>query len=84
MTAEQERCPNCERHLVSTRFDTTFRLPDESERLCFGIPGSLCQDCNQLYVDPGLIELLDLGSGRCVFAIQSDTIVQEEAWFAAG
>ncbi len=84
MTAEQERCPNCGRPLVLTRFDTTFRLPDESERLCFGIPGSLCQECNQLYVDPGLIELLDLGSGRCVFAIQSDTVVQEEAWFAAG
>jgi hypothetical protein len=84
MTAEQERCPGCGRWLVSTRFDTTFRLPDESERLCFGIPGSLCQECNQLYVDPGLIELLDLGSGRCVFAIQSDSVVQEEAWFAAG
>jgi hypothetical protein len=84
MIAEQERCPNCERPLVSTRFDTTFRLPDESERLCFGIPGSLCQECNQLYVDPGLIELLDLGSGRCVFAIESDTVVQEKAWFAAG
>jgi hypothetical protein len=84
MTAEQERCPGCGRSLVSTRFDTTFRLPDESERLCFGIPGSLCQECNQLYVDPGLIELLDLGSGRCVFAIQSDSVVQEEAWFAAG
>ena len=84
MTAEQERCPNCSRRLVSTRFDTTFRLPDESERLCFGIPGSLCEECHQLYVDPGLIELLDLGAGRCVFAIQSDSVVQEQAFFAAG
>ena len=84
MTDEQERCPSCGRRLVSTRFDTTFRLPDESERLCFGIPGSLCERCHQLYVDPGLIELLDLGTGRCVYAIQSDSVVQEEAFFSAG
>ena len=27
------------------------------ERLCFGIPGGLCEDCHQLYIDPELIEL---------------------------
>src|SRR5207247_5010494 len=80
MALDEERCPQCGHALMTTRFDTTFRLPDESERLCFGIPGSLCADCHQLYVDPGLIELLDLGSGRCVFAIESDTVLQEEAW----
>ena len=55
-------------------------LPDRSERLCFGIPGGLCEDCYQLYIDPELIELLDLGEGRCVFAIESDLVVQEQAW----
>ena len=83
MTEEHESCPQCGRRLVTTRFDTTFRLPDESERLCFGIPGSLCGDCHQLYVDPALIELLDLGTGRCIFAIQSDSVVQAEAWSSA-
>lgn len=83
MTSERERCPQCGRHLVNTRFDTTFRLPDESERLCFGIPGGLCEDCHQLYVDPALIELLQLGAGRCVFAIESDLVVQEQAWSSA-
>jgi len=82
-TTAPERCPHCSRRLVTTRFDTTFRLPDGSERLCFGIPGSLCEDCHQLYVDPGLIELLDLGTGRCVFAIQSDSVMLEEAWSSA-
>lgn len=79
MVFPQERCPQCGERLVTTKFDTTFRLADESERLCFGIPGSLCAECHQLYVDPGLIELLDLGTGRCVFAIESDAVLMEEA-----
>lgn len=83
MTSQRERCPQCGRRLVNTRFDTAFRLPDASERLCFGIPGGLCEDCHQLYVAPGLIELLDLGAGRCVFAIESDLVMQEQAWSSA-
>jgi hypothetical protein len=82
MSAVRDRCPACARRLITTRFDTTFRLPDRSERLCFGIPGGLCEDCSQLYIDPDLIELLDLGEGRCVFAIESDLVVQEQAWSA--
>jgi hypothetical protein len=82
MSALRDRCPACGRRLITTRFDTTFRLPDRSERLCFGIPGGLCEDCSQLYIDPDLIELLDLGEGRCVFAIESDLVVQEQAWSA--
>ena len=76
----RERCPGCSRRLITTRFDTTFRMSDRSERLCFGIPGGLCEDCHQLYIDPELIELLDLRDGRCVFAIESDLVVQEQAW----
>lgn len=83
MSANRERCPQCGRQLINTRFDTTFRLPDESERLCFGIPGGLCEDCHQLYIDPELVELLDLTSGRCVFAIESDHVLQQEAWSGA-
>ena len=64
MSAVRDRCPACARRLITTRFDTTFRLPDRSERLCFGIPGGLCEDCSQLYIDPELIELLDLGEER--------------------
>ena len=78
----RDRCPACSRRLITTRFDTTFRLQDRSERLCFGIPGGLCEDCSQLYIDPELIELLDLGDARCVFAIESDLVVQEQAWSA--
>ena len=80
MSRLRERCPGCSRKLIITRFDTTFRLPDRSERLCFGIPGGLCEDCHQLYIDPDLIELLDLSEGRCVFAIESDLVLQEQAW----
>ena len=33
---------------------------------------------------PGLDrELLDLREGRCVFAIESDLVVQEQAWSSA-
>ncbi len=83
MSGLRDRCPSCSRRLIITRFDTTFRLPDRTERLCFGIPTSLCGDCQQLWVDPDLLDLLDLGSGRCVFAIESDQVVQEQAWSGA-
>ena len=83
MARQGERCPACARRLITTRFDTTFRLADRSERLCFGIPGGLCEDCHQLDIDPDLIELLDLGNARCVFAIESDLVVQEQAWSSA-
>jgi hypothetical protein len=80
MLRQHERCPSCSRRLIVSRFDATFRMADRSERLHFGIPGRLCEPCSQLYIDPDLIELLDLASGRCVFAIESDLVVQEEAW----
>ncbi len=79
MAQAREHCPRCRRRLVSTRFDTTFRLADLSERLLFAIPGGLCEDCHQLYIDPGLVEMLDLGQGRCVFAIESDSVLQKQA-----
>ena len=62
MSGLRDRCPGCSRRLIITRFDTTFRLPDRSERLCFGIPGGLCEDCHQLYIDPELIELVNWAS----------------------
>lgn len=83
MSGLRDHCPACSRRLIITRFDTTFRLLDRSERLCFGIPGGLCEACNQLYIDPELIEALDLGDSRCVFAIESDMVLQEEAWSSA-
>jgi len=79
----RDRCPSCTRRLIVTRFDTTFRLPDRTERLCFGIPGGLCEDCHQLYIEPSLISMLDLAEARCVFAIETDRVVQEKAWLSA-
>jgi len=83
MPSARLACPECSRPLVNTRFDATFRLPDRSERLCFGIPAGLCSECHQLYMDPDLIELLDLGAGRCVFAIESDEVLRTGAWSGA-
>ena len=54
-------------------------MPDQTERLCFAIPGGLCDECHQLYIDPELIELLELPDGRCTFAIESDLVLQERA-----
>ena len=76
-------CPVCNRKLFNSRFDATFRLDDGSEKFFFGLPASLCEMCQQLYLDPDLIELLDLGEGSCVFAIESDLVVQEHAWSSA-
>ncbi len=75
----RDRCPQCSRSLINSRFDTTFRLPTGTEKLCFGIPGGMCEDCHQLYIDPELLEMMNVGTGRCVFAIQSDIVLQERA-----
>ena len=83
MAQSRERCPECGHRLVNSRFDTTFRLADRTERLCFGIPGGLCRTCHQLYLDPDLIELLDLARARCTFAIESDLVLQQRAWSGA-
>jgi hypothetical protein len=77
------QCPQCSRQLIDSRFDTTFRMPDGMERLCFAIPAALCADCHQLYLDPDLIELLDIPDGRCVFAIESDMVLRERAGLRA-
>ena len=82
-TRDRERCPTCARQLISSKFDATFRLADRSERLCFGIPAGLCTDCHQLYIEPSLISMLDLAEARCVFAIESDRVLQDQAWLNA-
>jgi hypothetical protein len=79
MTWLRDRCPQCNRQLLNSRFDTAFRMPDASERLCFGIPAALCRDCHQLYLDPEMIQLLDIPRGRCIFAIETDLVLQERA-----
>ena len=76
-------CPVCSRNLISSRFDTTFRLPDGDERYFFGIPESLCEKCQQLYLDPDLIELLEVPEGQCTFAIETDQVLVTEAWSSA-
>ena len=83
MARYRVQCPECDRRLINSRFDTSFRMSDGNERLCFGIPASLCQGCHQLYIDPDLIGLLDVGDGRCVFAIESDRVLQGQAWSSA-
>jgi len=79
MAFAQDRCTACSRRLISSRFDATFRMLDDTERLAFAIPGGLCDECHQLYIDPDLIELLDLPDGRCTFAIETDLVLQERA-----
>jgi hypothetical protein len=72
-----DNCPHCTRLLVNSHFDAAFRMPDGKERLCFTLPAGLCQECQQLYIDPDLIDLLDVPDGRCVFAIESDLVLRE-------
>jgi hypothetical protein len=54
-------------------------MPDGTELLCFAVPGSLCATCSQLLVEPDLIDALQLGDGRCIFAIESDITLVEPA-----
>ncbi len=75
MTWLRDHCPRCSQRLVESRFDATFRMPDRTERLCFSVPAALCAECHQLYLDPELIAGLDVADGRCVFAIESDSVL---------
>ena len=36
--------------------------------------------CQQLYLDPDLIELLSVPEGRCTFAIETDAVLMTGAW----
>lgn len=72
-----DNCPSCTRVLINSYFDAAFRMPGGDERLCFGLPAGLCMECQQLYIDPDLIELLDVPTGRCTFAIESDLVLRE-------
>ena len=73
-------CPVCNRKLFNSRFDATFRLPDGTERFFLALPASLCEVCQQLYLDPDLIELLAVPEGRCTFAIETDQVLTGNAW----
>jgi hypothetical protein len=84
MSQLRDTCPQCERSIIDSRFDATFRMPDGEERLRFAIPASLCTRCHQLYLDPDLIELLDIPDGRCVFAIETDREMRERVAHAGG
>lgn len=83
MAGSGSGCPVCNRKLFNSRFDTAFRLPDGSERFFFGLPASLCDTCQQLYLDPDLIDTLSVPEGRCTFAIESDQVLIREAWLNA-
>ena len=50
-------------------------MDDGSEKFFFGLPASLCEMCQQLYLDPDLIELLSVPEGRCTFAIETDAVL---------
>lgn len=79
MTWLREHCPGCSQRLVESQFDATFLMPDRSERLVFSVPAALCAECHQLFLDPDLITRLDVADGRCVFAIESDSVLLERA-----
>jgi hypothetical protein len=83
MARNGDACPVCSGSLVSSRFDATFQMPGGTERLLFGLPASLCDVCQQLYLDPDLIDLLEVPSGRCTFAIESDQVLLNQAWSSA-
>ena len=83
MSGFRDRCPACSRRLVITRFDTTFRLPDKSSGSASVSRVACVRTATSCTSIPELIDLLDLCEGRCVFAIESDLVLQEQAWSSA-
>ena len=82
-TAFDRGCPQCGRSLLISCFDTTFAFAGGDERQLLGLPGGMCQPCQQLYLEPQLIDRLVLAAARCTFAIESDQFLLQEAWVAA-
>ena len=74
-----EACRFCGRRLFTSVFDTAFRDAASEEHLFFAVPGALCVPCKQLFIDHQLLTILGLGEARCVFAIESDRILQARA-----
>ena len=72
-------CPACGGPLHRSRFDATFVAPDGSERLAFGLPAGLCGPCRELFVAEVVLALTGLDGLRCVFAIETDLVLQERA-----
>lgn len=75
---DSETCRFCGQNLLSSVFDTTFRDASAAEHLFFAVPGALCVPCKQLFVDHQLLAILGLRDARCVFAIESDRVLQAE------
>jgi hypothetical protein len=78
MDCSPVRCPKCHSALLVSRFDATFRLTDGNEKHCFSLPGCMCRECGQLFLEPALIDELNVSAGRCTFAIESDQFVMQE------
>ena len=76
-------CPACGGPLHRSRFDATFLAPDGSERLAFGLPAGLCGPCRELFVPEVVLALMGLDGLRCVFAIETDLVLQERAMLEA-
>ena len=76
---DTETCRFCGESLLSSVFDTTFRDAAAAEHLFFAVPGALCVPCKQLFVDHQLLAILGLRDARCVFAIESDRVLQARA-----
>lgn len=74
----QGGCPQCGRDLITSLFDASFELADAGERLCFALPARLCRHCQELFLEPGLLDALDLRAGHCTFAIESDQVLLTE------
>ena len=78
-TVDGEECRFCGRGLFTSVFDTAFRDASAQEHLFFAVPGALCVPCKQLFVDHQLLTILGLRDARCIFAIESDRILQARA-----
>lgn len=75
-------CPRCGHPLLTSVFDTTFGLDDGAEQQFMGVPGSMCQPCQQLFLEPQISTALGVAAGSCLFAIESDQFLLQDFWAA--
>lgn len=74
--AGDQACPFCGDRSPSSRFDLAV-LADRGERLCFGVPATMCRVCGRLVLAPDVLAQLGIDPADVIGGIESDSRLGE-------
>lgn len=65
-------CSRCNKVLKSSFYDTTWILPDKSEKYLFNVEGAVCENCRIFVFSSDLKPLHGLREAKLKGAIEND------------